>query len=64
MVIFSVYAVYFNTSNRSYRFKTDRLIMSLSGKSAVITGGIGGIGILICKELFANGVKVISQICD
>lgn len=36
--------------------------MTLFGKSAVITGGIGGIGILICKELIANGVTVISQI--
>lgn len=36
--------------------------MSLSGKYAVITGGIGGIGIMICKELIASGITVGSLI--
>lgn len=62
-----VYIFSYYWTNRSYIFNlvggyTSLLKMSLSGKYAVVTGGIGGIGIVICKELIANGITVIYQI--
>lgn len=32
--------------------------MDLNGKNAVVTGGIGGIGLAIAKHLLKNGIQV------
>lgn len=37
--------------------------MDLSDKNVIITGGTGGIGETVCRELLRSGVSVKSIIC-
>jgi NAD(P)-dependent dehydrogenase (short-subunit alcohol dehydrogenase family) len=38
------------------------LIMDPTDKVALVTGGAGGIGLAICKELLQNKAKVVNAI--
>ena len=35
--------------------------MNISGKNAIVTGGVGGIGIALVRELLRNGAQVIEK---